>query len=146
MIHKANEKLSWGDLWSVEEAAETFDAILNVGRDVKDYPLPGTEYKMKYFLDQDPFPCDDIWECVLWIDEKIKEGKNVYVHCHQGNSRSASTIIAYLHHKGMGFEEACDLIVKIKPNCTNSGEWVDVPMPVRPWFKRDWPSFVEKKE
>ncbi len=100
MIHKVNEQLSWGDLWSVLDAAETHDAILNVGREIQDYPVPGTDYKMKFFGDSDPFPIDDIWECVLWIDERIRSGKKVYVHCHQGNSRSASTIIAYLHYRG----------------------------------------------
>ena len=32
MIHEVNENLSWGDLFSVLEAAETFEAVLNVGR------------------------------------------------------------------------------------------------------------------
>ena len=145
MIHEVNENLSWGDLFSVLEAAETFEAVLNVGRAIKDHPLPGTEYKLMHFEDQDPFPCDDIWECILWIDHKITEGKCVYVHCHQGNSRSVSIIVAYLHYKGMAFEDAFDLVLKIKPLCTIAGKTTDTPLPVRAWFVRDWPKFVETK-
>ena len=114
MMHQVSETLSWGDVWSVLEAAETCDAVVNVGRKIKDFPLPGVEYKLKWFEDHDPYPCEDIWECVLWIDERIEEGKKVYVHCEQGNSRSVSTIIAYLHYKGMAFEDACELAIKLK--------------------------------
>jgi|TARA_Y100000310_G_scaffold321503_1_gene379198 protein-tyrosine phosphatase len=145
MIHEVSAKLSWGDLWSVLEAADTFDAILNVGRPTKDFPLPGIEYKLKWFEDHDPYPCADIWECVLWIDAKISDGKSVYVHCEQGNSRSVSTIIAYLHYKGMSFKDACDLAVKIKPYYSGAGKFGDLPLSIRPWFERDWPSYLEEK-
>ena len=145
MMHKVSESLWWGDLWSVLDAAEACEAVLNVGRQVKDYDLPGIEYKMKYFDDLDPFPCEDIWECVLWIDEKIKAGRKVYVHCYEGNSRSVSTIIAYLHHQGMDFEDACELILRIKPRITISGEYTDEAQFIRHWFKRDWIAFAQGK-
>ena len=48
MMHQAQDHLWWGDIWSVEEAAVRVDAILNVGRETKDYALPGIEYAIKY--------------------------------------------------------------------------------------------------
>lgn len=146
MIHRVNAELSWGDLWSLEEAAKSFAAVLNVGREVKDHPLAGVDYKMKHFEDEDPYPCESIWECVLWIDEKIGEGKNVFVHCIQGNSRSASMVIAYLHYQGMDFAEACDLIISIKPFYANEGKYGDQPLTIRPWFRRDWPAFLAAEQ
>jgi protein-tyrosine phosphatase len=145
MIHNVDDNLAWGDLFSVTEAAEAFDAILNVGWPEKSDALPGIEYKLKYFDDTDPFPCDDIWECVQWIQDRVEAGQRVYVHCHQGNSRSASTVIAYLHHRGMGFDAACELIARIKPTCTHEGRITDAPLPLRSWFVRDWPPFAKSK-
>lgn len=56
-----------------------------------------------------------------FIDEAIKEGGNILVHCHAGISRSTSIIIAYLmKHQKMNFNKAFELIKekrgKIQPN------------------------------
>ncbi len=54
-------------MFGVVEAAREGHAILNLGRGIKDFYLPGVDYKMKYFADTDPdpFPYEDIFECVL---------------------------------------------------------------------------------
>ena len=145
MMHRVNDCLAWGDVWSVEEAGESFDSVLNVGRPMKEHALPGVEYKLMYFDDVDPFPYEDMWECVLWIDERISAGKKVYVHCYYGNSRSVSTVIAYLHHQGMDFDAACDLLLSIKSHETALGEYIDKPLAIRDWFRRDWPEFAKGK-
>jgi protein-tyrosine phosphatase len=118
--------------------------VLNVGREVKDHPLPDINYKLRFFEDADPYPCEAIWECVQWIDARIREDHTVYVHCMQGNSRSASTIIAYLQYKGMDFAEACNLIMRIKPFYTHEGKVGPMPLAIRPWFERDWPVYVRQ--
>jgi protein-tyrosine phosphatase len=145
MIQQTDDSLSWGDVWSVPSAAEGFDAVLNVGWPIKDHDLPGIEYKLKYFEDVDPFPCDDIWERVLWIDDKIEGDRRVYVRCREGNSRSVSTVIAYLHHQGMDFEDACALLIRIKPHTTIGGGYTDDPLLIREWFRRDWLEFAERR-
>lgn len=58
---------------------------------------------------------------VLRIDEHLKLGQGVVVHCYQGISRAPATIIAYLMKvKMMSFEAAFDLVrsksPKIDPN------------------------------
>ena len=56
-----------------------------------------------------------------FIDEAIKGGGNILVHCHAGISRSTSIIMAYLmKHQKMNFNKAFELIKekrgKIQPN------------------------------
>ena len=55
------------------------------------------------------------------IDQRIKENKNVLVHCAMGISRSATIVIAYLMNKqAMGYAEAFNLVFSkrsiINPN------------------------------
>lgn len=58
---------------------------------------------------------------VRWIDDRLRRGVNVLVHCQQGVSRSAAVVIAYLiytHH--MTYDAAFDLVKRkracVKPN------------------------------
>ncbi|KAK7682281.1 hypothetical protein QCA50_014484 [Cerrena zonata] len=58
---------------------------------------------------------------VRWIDEKLRKGANVLVHCQQGVSRSAAVVIAYLiYTHNMSFDSAFDLVKRkracVKPN------------------------------
>ncbi|KAF6749375.1 protein-tyrosine phosphatase-like protein [Ephemerocybe angulata] len=55
------------------------------------------------------------------IDAALKSGRNVLVHCHQGVSRSAAVVIAYLiRNQGMSFDNAQSFVKRkracIKPN------------------------------
>ncbi|KAJ2933431.1 hypothetical protein H1R20_g3669, partial [Candolleomyces eurysporus] len=56
-----------------------------------------------------------------YIDAALKSGKNVLVHCHQGVSRSAAVVIAYLiRNQAMTFDNAHSFLRRkracIKPN------------------------------
>lgn len=58
---------------------------------------------------------------VRWIDDRLRKGYNVLVHCQQGVSRSAAVVIAYLiYTHSMSYEAAFDFVRKrracIKPN------------------------------
>ena len=58
--------------------------------------------------------------CVAYIEEGIKEGGNVLVHCAMGVSRSATVVVAFLmKNKGMKRDEAIDWVKSkrhINPN------------------------------
>lgn len=43
---------------------------------------------------------DDLGRSVQWIDEKIKQGNSVLVHCKSGKGRSVMAVIAYLSLHG----------------------------------------------
>ncbi|GBE84152.1 DSPc-domain-containing protein [Sparassis latifolia] len=58
---------------------------------------------------------------VRWIDDRLRKGVNVLVHCQQGVSRSAAVVIAYLiYTHNMSYASAYDLVRRkracIKPN------------------------------
>jgi atypical dual specificity phosphatase len=60
---------------------------------------------------------------VDYIDDVIKQGGKVYVHCFAGISRSVTIVIYYLmkHHK-MRFSDAFELVKKKRPiACPNFG-------------------------
>jgi protein-tyrosine phosphatase len=62
---------------------------------------------------------DDLDRGVAFIDERIKEGDVVLVHCAKGRGRSATLTAAYLmRHEGMTYEQARDFLVS-KRSLTN---------------------------
>ena len=49
--------------------------------------------------------------CVQALDELLRSGHTVYVHCSGGVNRSPSTVVAYLHwNQGMAFDEAVNYV------------------------------------
>jgi len=66
------------------------------------------EYRTVHLYDS---PRQDIscvlYMCVEWIDASIEGGVKVFVHCHQGVSRSSTMVIAYMMWKrGLSFNDA----------------------------------------
>jgi hypothetical protein len=62
---------------------------------------------------------------LLFIEEKLKDGKKVLIHCNQGISRSPSIGLLYLAVKGniknRNYNEAKEDFIKIYPNYEPSG-------------------------
>lgn len=54
---------------------------------------------------------EQLLECAKFMNKKIKEGKNIMVHCFEGRSRSVAILVYYLmmYHE-YGFYDAYDLI------------------------------------
>ncbi len=51
-------------------------------------------------------------ECGRILDELLRNGHTVYVHCSAGVNRSPSTVIVYLHwYKGVDLEEAVEFVM-----------------------------------
>lgn len=50
-----------------------------------------------------------------FIKKEIEAGGKVYVHCHLGEGRGPSMVIAYLMSTGLLFEDALTLVKKIRP-------------------------------
>ena len=61
--------------------------------------------------------------CVDVLDELLRGGRTVYVHCNMGVNRSPSIVIAYLHWVlGWDLEKATDHVMK----CRSCDPYVDV--------------------
>ena len=78
-------------------------------------------------VEADDIPTQDLFqyfeEMLGFIEENIKLGKNVFVHCFAGVSRSDTTIIAYLmKYKNMDYKSAYNLCKKQRTvTCPNPG-------------------------
>lgn len=96
---------------SIDAVEESHSAVLNIMSYPTMLDLPSVPL----------FPHLNEW--VQFIDEGIRAQEKVLVHCVHGQSRSASTVIAYLILKqNFSVEEACVLLKRQRPNiCINPG-------------------------
>ena len=65
-------------------------------------------------LDNTPPVLDDLKKGALFMDDEIKKGGKVYVHCRQGLGRGPTMAIAYLIKTGLTFEDAFALVKKVR--------------------------------
>ena len=62
-----------------------------------------------------PFTRELLAEAVAFIDDNLKHGRAVAVHCHGGAGRTGSALSAFLVHRGATPEEAAKLVVERRP-------------------------------
>jgi protein-tyrosine phosphatase len=81
------------------------------------YRQSGVELRRAPVRDFDP---DDLRrrlpQCVEALDELLRQGRIVYVHCNMGVNRSPSVAIAWLHWiEGWDLQEATAHVMKCRP-------------------------------
>ena len=89
---------------------------VNWNRMESNYREAGVEYRRAPVRDFDP---DDLRRqlprCVEVLDDLLRQGRTVYVHCNMGINRSPSIVIAYLHWiLGWELEKAVDHVMKCR--------------------------------
>ena len=97
---------------------------INWNRMESNYREAGVEYRRVPVQD---FSKDDLRQqlpkCVDVLDELLRGGRTVYVHCNMGVNRSPSIAIAYLHWVlGWDLGKATDHVMK----CRSCDPYVDV--------------------
>jgi Dual specificity phosphatase, catalytic domain len=92
--------LSFGNWYHGDKHEHAFDVVYSLGFPVSDEALYETEGEKYVFFDIGDTLDEDITEALLEITESIHSaltlGRRVYVHCHLGQSRSTTVLIAYL--------------------------------------------------
>merc|ERR1719265_367659 len=91
------------------------NCVLNMAKEI---PIPAF-YKQEKIVfkkmeceDKSTFPLIDHWEeATAFIDDMMRKGKFILVHCQEGRSRSASTVAAYfIKYKNMSKNTAMGTI------------------------------------
>jgi protein-tyrosine phosphatase len=91
--------------------------VLTMGRGLDALPPPGGKHKV-VIVDDLPGACIDFAfeDAVAFIDDAVRSGGAVVVHCFAGMSRSATTVIAYLMMKqGMRLDDAYNTTKRGRP-------------------------------
>jgi len=74
----------------------------------------GIKYLHLPTVDNTPPPMDVLLQGTKFIDDEIKSGGSVYVHCRQGLGRGPTLALAYLIKIGMTYDDAYALIKKVR--------------------------------
>lgn len=100
-----------------ERAADKgFNAVLNVAREVQYGNPQGVRYRHVPISDDEQNSCAEINRAVDALDELVKGGGRVLVHCIMGRSRAPSIVAAYLARKGgYSLDAALEMIRDKRP-------------------------------
>jgi hypothetical protein len=92
--------LWFGNFYHGDKHEHAFDVVYSLGFPISEETLYETEGEKFFFFDIGDTLDEDITGALQEITEKIhdalKSGRRVYVHCHLGQSRSTTVVIAYL--------------------------------------------------
>ena len=105
------------NLWGLKKLkALGVTAIVNMRmhNDYSDADHEGIKYLHLPTVDNTPPPLDILIKGATFIDDEIKSGGLVYVHCRQGLGRGPTMAMAYLIKTGMTYEEAYETIRKVR--------------------------------
>ncbi len=98
--------------------SQGFTAVVNmretsIHKIIEDQPL-GIHYLHLPTVDQTAPSLEDLIRGVRFIDQEIKAGGKVYVHCRAGEGRGPTMAAAYLIFTGLTLEDAVDSVRQVR--------------------------------
>ncbi|KAF2110917.1 protein-tyrosine phosphatase-like protein [Lophiotrema nucula] len=125
LVPRAGGKLYIGGLYALYQTDLIKSAGITHVLSVIDYdPLLQESFShLKHFhIRADDDPNEDLLKhfqsACEYVDEGLKDGGGVFVHCAMGKSRSATLVVAYLMWKfGVGWEKGLEQLCEGRPVC-----------------------------
>ncbi|MFA4639381.1 protein-tyrosine phosphatase family protein [Pyrococcus kukulkanii] len=124
----------------IDELKEKFDAFVVL---VEDFELA---YDLEMLKDRNvlhsPIPdftapsLEQLLKILRWIEEKVEEGKKVFIHCYGGSGRSGTVAVAWLmyRHK-LGLREALRNVRLLKPSAIETEDQLEVLKELERWIE-----------
>lgn len=117
----------------IAEISKDFNAVVVLVEEHElPYPLEEWEEREVEVL-QSPIPdftapsIEQLLEILRWIEERVKEGKKVLIHCMGGLGRSGTVATAWLmYSKGFSLREALMEVRKKRPGAVETPEQLEV--------------------
>ncbi|CAB49338.1 protein-tyrosine phosphatase family protein [Pyrococcus abyssi] len=70
---------------------------------------------------------EQLMEIIEWIEEKVREGKKVYIHCYGGSGRSGTIATAWLmYSQGIPLREALRRVRLLKPSAVETEDQMKI--------------------
>jgi len=117
--------LSHEDLASMRE--QGINAVVNLCGEFCDLHEIQQEsgFEVYYFPIPDECAPDmtELEKALGWLDETIRQGKKVLVHCRFGVGRTGLFVTAYLMKKGFGLKAASKMLKNTRTNPSNYCQW-----------------------
>ncbi|HEY8929775.1 MAG TPA: dual specificity protein phosphatase [Mucilaginibacter sp.] len=101
-------------LKKLKEMGVTAIVNMRMHSDYSDAEHEGIKYRHFPTIDNTPPSLEVLLEGAGFIDNEIKNGGAVYVHCRQGLGRGPTMAMAYLIKTGMTYNEAYNTIRKVR--------------------------------
>ncbi|WP_457751987.1 protein-tyrosine phosphatase family protein [Thermococcus sp.] len=117
----------------IDELSREFDAVVIL---VEDFELgydPGEWNRRKMKVLHFPLPdfsapsIEDLLKILHWIEERVREGKRVLIHCVGGLGRSGTVAVAWLMYSGkLSLHEALYEVRKIRPRAVETAKQMEI--------------------
>lgn len=118
----------------LDEVTRDFDAVVVL---VEEHELPYSldewEKRGLEFLHSPPIPdftapsVEQLLEILRWIEERVREGKKVLIHCMGGLGRSGTVAVAWLmYSRGLSLREALMEVRRKRPGAVETQEQMEV--------------------